>query len=171
MRAQIVQQEGLSSLKWTVLIFGFFVIQAILWTAAIGFTMTDHSHAVVAGYDEKAIGWEQQRALDRSSVALGWSAQLSVEPGGDIRSFRTIQLRLVDASSQAIEDAEIELSLFHCGRVGDVQAIDCRPVGPGLYEGQVKIDKDGLWQMSGRAVRQDKVFLIDDRQFLRREKH
>ena len=66
----IENKEKTAQLMWTGFILGFFVIQAIIWIIAISITARDASHAVVAGYDEKALKWDDQKALSAASVLM-----------------------------------------------------------------------------------------------------
>ena len=164
----IEQRETLARWMWTGLIIGFFVIQAILWTVAILFTANDQSHAVVSGYDEQAVSWDEQRRLVQQSDALAWTVQWNIEPTGNIHRERALTVTLQDASGQAIQDAKVTLQAFHCGRAAEVQNVSLLHTADGVYAGSVIIDKDGHWQFQGQAIRQDDVFLLEQRQFLKR---
>ncbi len=52
--ATIEERERSAQFLWMGFIISFFAIQAVIWTFALIMTSNDKSHAVVAGYDEKA---------------------------------------------------------------------------------------------------------------------
>ena len=77
----VEQKEKTAQFVWTGFILLFFVIQAIVWTVAISITTRDPSHAVVAGYDEKALNWDDEKALRLASANLGWQAEIVIDDG------------------------------------------------------------------------------------------
>ena len=81
----VAPSETLSQFVWTLLIFGFFGAQAIVWLVALTLTANDNSHAIVAGYDENALKWDEQRAEQIASDILKWSASFRIDDREEFR--------------------------------------------------------------------------------------
>jgi len=162
----IQQKEKSAQLMWTGFILAFFLIQAIIWTVAISITSRDNSHAVVAGYDEQALRWDEQQELVRASQLLGWTSTIAIESSGDIRGNRTITLKLAGRDGALIENATVELRAFHRGQAAEVQHIHFSEIEPGTYTGSVQIRRAGHWQFSGIGSVGEDQFLIEERTFL-----
>ena len=160
-------KEKSAQFLWTLFILGFFLIQAIIWSIAITWTLNDRSHAVVAGYDEKALLWDEQRAQQRASAKLGWRAGLHVDPVSDVRNQHIISLTITDAQDAPIAGASIELAAFHCARAGEPQQIELVETGEGIYAGTIRVGKTGLWQFEGQVNHRDGVLRIQEKQFLK----
>ena len=160
------QQEKTAQFLWTGFIVLFFVIQAIIWTVAITLTASDKSHAVVSGYDQRALNWDEERALKNASEKLGWQANVFVDPAADIRKFHVITLQLQDSESKPVEQATLELNAFHRAEAADKQILSFSEVGKGVYSGKIRIHKSGLWQFEGRFRRDKDVFLVNQQLFV-----
>ena len=162
----IQQKEKTAQFIWTGFILLFFVIQAIIWTVAITLTARDQSHAVVAGYDEKALKWDQEKAIRLASEQLGWQADLQIDTVGDITHRHLLTLQLETANETPVAEANIKLSAFHRSRAGAPQQIDLTETEAGIYTGKIEIRKSGLWQFDGLALAGDDIFLIDQKHHL-----
>lgn len=162
----LAQKEKTAQMAWTGFILFFFVIQAIIWTVAISITSRDTSHAVVAGYDQEAMKWDQIQAERRKSEALGWNAVLHVDSSGDLFGNRTVTLTLKDQDGNPIEGANLQLEAFHRGRASEVQTLAVTEVGAGVYSSAVVLRHKGMWQFSGTAKRDKDQFLIKEIQYL-----
>ena len=163
----IEQREKSAQLMWTGFILMFFLIQAVIWTVAISATANDRSHVVVAGYDEKALMWDEEKALRAASVRLGWRAEISVSSGGDIYGIRNVTIKLQDANQTPIEKATLELTAFHRARAADRQQIEVSELSHGVYSGMIRIQKSGPWQFDGIAKKGDDTLLISERQSIK----
>lgn len=157
------RNEDLARWIWTLVIVGFFAIQAVIWFVAITLTMSDPSFAVAPGYEQTAERWDALVAERESSRALGWTIELfavAPETGG----MPELRLRLVDRNGQPINDAQIELSLFHCARAAEVQEPEVRFLKSGLYAADAKLARSGFWKIRGTARRGDERFSFDQKQ-------
>ena len=159
-------KEKTAQFIWTGFILLFFLIQAIIWIVAITLTSHDPSHAVVAGYDEKALHWDQEKAMRNASQQLGWQASLQIDPTTDIARQHLLTLQLEKADETPVENAAITLKAFHRGRAGVPQKIDMAETGPGIYSGKIEIRKSGNWQFDGLAIAGEDVFLIEQIHYL-----
>jgi nitrogen fixation protein FixH len=160
---EIQNRERSAKRMWTAFILMFFMLQATLWTVAISITSRDASHAVVAGYDEQAFHWDDVKQLRAESAALGWNAQLHIDPNGDAQGNRVITLSLQDKNKAPLRGASVGLSAFHRGRAAETQNLVLQPVGPGIYSSTVQVRNSGQWQFSGTAKSNQQQFLIEQR--------
>ena len=157
----VQNKEKTAQLMWTGFILAFFVVQAIIWIVAISITSGDPSHAVVAGYDEKALKWDEEKALRMASSALGWQAEVVIDSTADIRGNHALTFKLVDREQLPVKTAEIELKAFHRAFAGEPQRVALSEISDGVYAGQIQIRKSGLWQFEGLARKGDDTYLID----------
>lgn len=155
------QKEQIAQFVWTGFIVGFFVIQAIIWTVAITITSNDLSHAVVAGYDEQALKWDDVKQDLIDSSALGWTAEIQIDSASNPRGNRVINVCLSDRDDLPIENAVVKLRAFHRGRAADVQELSLLSVGPGVYSGNLNVQRSGIWVFSGTATQGEHQFLIE----------
>ena len=165
--ATIEQKEKSAQLMWFGLMLMFFLIQAVIWTVAISATATDPSHAVVAGYDEKALKWDEEKARRQASAQLGWRAEIVVNPQSDIQGFRNVTIKLHDANQTPIENATVELTAFHRARAAQRQIVVISELSNGIYSGTVRVLKSGQWQFDGSATTDKDTFLINVRQTIK----
>lgn len=154
-------KEKSAQLLWTGFILMFFVIQAVIWTFAISITSRDMSHAVVAGYDQQALNWDQVKQERTSSAALGWTAEIKIDPTGDVRGNRKLTLKLTDRENYAIPKAIVQIEAFHRGRASQVQTILLKEGDQGVYSGAVQVRHAGVWNFSGIITSNDQRFLVD----------
>jgi nitrogen fixation protein FixH len=151
--ASIQQNEKLAQFLWTGFVLSFFLIQAVIWTVAISITANDASHAVVAGYDQQALNWDEVKAAQLASTRLGWTADLQVDRSGDILGNRVITLKLQSRQQQPINNATVTLVAHHRGQAANKQHIELGPIASGVYSGTIRIDRDGIWKFTGTAKR------------------
>lgn len=164
--ASLVQREAAARLLWTTGIIGFFLIQAVLWVVAITLTHRDPSHAVLAGYDARALSWDEHRARLRASEALGWQPQLSTWASDDPLGRQVLQVELKDRDQQPISGAEIEVAAFHRARAAERQVLTLEELQPGVYESRFAPRQSGGWQFDLTAARDSEHFAVSLRQFV-----
>lgn len=158
-----VANETLSQYVWASLIIGFFAVQAIVWMVAITLTANDNSQAIVAGYDEKALKWDEQRAEKSASDSLGWSAVFGIVDQEEYGSLRQVTLHLVDRHQKEVAGANAELRIFHCGHAAIVQVQPLVESSPGFYLATFKMEFAGNWDFALIATRDNERFLANAR--------
>ena len=154
-------KERSAQLLWTTIILMFFSIQAIIWTVAISITANDSSHAVVAGYDEQALSWDEVKKARQLSDHLGWLAQISVDSTGDIRGNRGLTVQVKDRDGNSIPNANVQLRAFHRGAAGEPQLVAFDEIGPGVYASTIRVNRFGKWCFAGTVTVDEDVLLID----------
>lgn len=150
--------EARSRRRWIAMILGLFGLQAVLWTTALLRVHDDPSHAVVANYDQRALAWDVQRAEQRASDALGWTAAVSLQPSTSDERGR-VRVTLTDTSAAPVRASGVEATLFHRGTAAHQQVITLIPLGEGQYGARAQIERTGLWRVQLRAVRGSDVFV------------
>lgn len=164
-------RELTAQLLWTAFVLLFFVVQGILWTVAISVTAGDSSHAVVAGYDEQALQWDEVKKLQQASDRLGWKAEIMVDATGDVRGDHKVSVTLSKESNETggkdIEGVEVELTAFHRARAADPQTLTLEEITPGTYQGVLKVQHSGIWQFSGTASTANDKFLFEQKMNLK----
>ena len=155
-------KERTAQFGWTVFILMFFCIQAVIWSVAISITARDTSHAVVDGYDEQALNWDEVKKARQQSAALGWGAEFKINSVADVRGERAISLMINDRNGDPISKAQLQVSAFHRGTAAERQDIDFKEVGPGVYTSRIQINRFGKWCFSGTVSVTDQIFLIDE---------
>lgn len=146
---------------WTAFILMFFLIQAIIWTVAISITSGDRSHTVVAGYDEQALRWDDVKAMQQASKALGWNCHLTIDPQTGPLGNRSVTIQLSDRDGVALTGVSVQCDAYHRGSAADVQRLELVETDPGIYWSPIQIDKAGRWRFSGTAVRDESKMLIE----------
>jgi nitrogen fixation protein FixH len=135
---------------WLSFILMFFVGQAVLWTFALNVVTNDPSHAVVEDYDKFATKWDETRAHQDASDALGWHAQLSADHA-------RIVVKLTDAAGAPVE-AELQAKVFHKARAAEVKEVVFNEAEPGLSIGEADLARSGHWRVRLIATRGEDVF-------------
>ena len=169
-QATVPKNEKKAQLLWTGFILMFFGIQAVIWSFAISITSRDSSHAVVAGYDEQALNWDEVKELQQASHLLGWQYDISVDATGDIFGNRVVTLHLNDKDGTPLDDANIKLSVFHCAIAADVQTPELAKIAAGIYSGKLKVSRPGKWRITGQATRAGQRFMFDQTLFITTDK-
>lgn len=161
MKAATHPNEKLAQFAWTGFILMFFMIQAVIWTIAITVTARDSSHAVVSGYDELALKWDEVKQLQQDSAKLGWECEISVAENGDVIGNRTLTFQLNDRQGKPIEAAQIDLTAFHRAHASKKRPLTVVAAGGGTYTATLLVNKSGKWQFSGQATCMGDQFLIE----------
>lgn len=155
------KRELTAQLAWTAFILLFFIVQAILWTVAISVTSQDASHAVVNDYDQQALRWDDVKQRRAASEALGWHATASFGDSADVRNNREVSIQIVDDQNQPVQNAKVDVRVFHRGHAANVQTITLDHVSDGCYQTSMPVRHDGWWVFDGVAQVDDKEFLIN----------
>lgn len=149
----LIQREATARLLWTGGIIGFFLIQAILWAVAITLTSQDPSHAVLEGYDQRALNWDSWREAQRVSKALGWNSKLEVSGTAQVDGRRDVFLQVTDRSGAPLTGATGTLRVFHRARAGEAKTVALEEVAPGDYVGDFPARHSGLWTIELNVVK------------------
>ena len=143
--------------RWTLFILTFFAGQAVLWTYALNRVASDPSHAVVDNYDDIALNWDEHRARQNASAALGWDAsvQMRSAPSGSA----TLQVEIADREKAAVTADRVLATVFHQSAAANKQTVELLPTGPGVYAATFDATRDGKWRVAIDARKGDANFL------------
>lgn len=157
------QNEDFARWIWTLVIVGFFALQATLWFVAITLTARDPSFAVAPRYEQESESWDSLAARRQASQSLGWTLEFGL---GAARPDGTadLQIVLLDRAGQGIDDAEIELAMFHCARAAERQQPVVRALGAGRYGADLQMARDGVWKLNGVVRRGAEEYFFDVKQ-------
>lgn len=144
------------------LLGGHMVFIFIAITLATG----DRSFAVVPDYYQKAVDYDERKALLAKSAELGWSVDLSPSKQADALGQRDVVIQMLDAQGEPVRGLKVRVDAYHVARAGEPVMFECIEVLAGQYVGQAKIGKEGFWQFSIEASSGDQRFVADHRQFV-----
>jgi nitrogen fixation protein FixH len=131
--------------------------------------LDDPSVALEPDYYRKAVAWDEQRAQERRSTALGWHAAITVEPAQHPGATR-LRVQLTDAAGGALSGATLTAQAFANARAGSVLSLRWTESAPGHYETELVPARPGLWELRLQATRGSDTFLHTSRHTLGRSK-
>lgn len=166
----LAQREATARMLWTGGIIGFFLIQAILWTVAITLTSQDPSHAVLEGYDQRALNWDSWQEAQRASAALGWSSILEVSSTAEVDGRRNLFLQLTDRDGKPLTGANATLRVFHRARAGEAKTVSLEEATPGTYVGDFQAQHSGFWTLELAALKGEQRYFEEFRMELDQER-
>lgn len=135
--------------KWPLGISAVLGLSVAVNLAVMAVAGNDPSFAVEPDYYQKAVDWDRHAAQQAASNALGWTAEVTLEPGPSPR----LNLRLRDGTGLAIEGAAVSVEAFHIARAADFLKTDLREDASHLYSGQMGVHRPGLWEFRLTATR------------------
>lgn len=127
----------------------------------------DPSFAVVPDYYEKAVDYDDRKALLVQSAALGWSVQLQPSQRADTIGQRELVVQVLDREGEPVHGLTVRVDAYHMARAGDPVGFDCVEVLPGQYMGQSRMNREGFWQFAIEASSEHHRFIADRKQFVR----
>jgi len=135
----------------------FFAGQAVLWTFALNRVASDPSHAVVDNYDDIALHWDEHRARQDASAALGWDAsvQMRSTPSGAA----TLRVEIADKEKTAVTADRVLATVFHQSAAADKRTVELLPTAPGVYAATFDATRQGKWRIAIDARKGDANFL------------
>ncbi|QDV16212.1 FixH [Gimesia panareensis] len=156
--------ETLARWKWGGVILGFLGLQILLSGVAVFLATSDPSNVIVEGYYEQALSWDQQRARQAASDALGWKSSIDLGKPQGMLGERLLTIRLVDPAGQPVTGCHLDGEIFHHARGGDVFKLHFQEQDPGNYTAVAKLQRSGLWELSLKTDR-DAQHFQETRQF------
>jgi nitrogen fixation protein FixH len=108
--------------------------------------LSDPSFAVEEDYYEKSLRWNETRAQAAQSERLGWSLDVTIEPTAQMRGFRDLGVRVLDAGGEAKDNCAVDLVTFHNARAA--QRIETRLKSKGdTHVSSLPMRRGGLWEL------------------------
>jgi nitrogen fixation protein FixH len=120
--------------------------------------LDDPSVATEPDYYRKAVAWDEQRELERRSVALGWRAVLELQPAAR-PGFTRLIVDLTDRGGGPLSGATLTAQAFANARAGQIVTLRWRESAPGHYESELGPGQPGLWEVRLQASRGADTFV------------
>lgn len=133
---------------------------------AITLATGDSSFAVVPDYYQKAVDYDERKALLAESEQLGWQIELAAAEQIDAIGEREVVVMLRDRDGQPVTDAAVQVFGYHYARAGDPVAFESVEVLPGQYVGKARVGREGFWQFEVSAERGEERFFSSFKQFV-----
>lgn len=147
-RSESVESISRHKVVWVGVILALLTLQVLMCAAAVYLATTDDRTAIEPDYHEKALRWNEAVAAKQASDALGWKADIAVEPAPDLFGHRSIRVAILDRRGVAVTGAEVRVVLFHHAHGAKVQDIPLveRSDAAGAYAARVPMRQAGLWE-------------------------
>jgi len=133
---------------------------------AITLATGDRSFAVVPDYYQKAVDYDDRKALLAESAELGWQAELTAGERIDALGAREVVVMLRDVEGKPVTDAAVKVSGYHYARAGEPVAFEGVEALPGQYVGQGRVSREGFWQFEIDAQRGEQRFFTTFKQYV-----
>lgn len=126
----------------------------------------DPSFAVVPDYYQKAVDYDERKALLAQSDALGWTVSLTPANNVDAIDRRGLVVQIKDAQGVSVTGLSVRIEAYHLARAGDAVVFECVEALPGQYVGHAQVAREGFWQFSIDASMGEQRFVADVKQFV-----
>ncbi|KAA5545208.1 hypothetical protein FYK55_05935 [Roseiconus nitratireducens] len=156
-RRELADANRRAAWRWGSLVVCLLGLQVALGVAAIVLSTGDPSVAVVPDYYARSMRWDQTRALERDSQALGWSVQYAAVmlPVADpvnravARTDRSLRIDLRNAQGNPVVLADGQVEVYRHARASDVLVRPVRPLvaEPGVLVVPGCFDHPGWWEV------------------------
>lgn len=133
---------------------------------AIAIGTGDPSFAVVPDYYQKAVDYDEKKALLAQSEKLGWSVDVSASDSADATGQRELIVQIRDAQGKPVGDRVVSIEGYHRARAGEPVSMQCVEVLPGQYVGKARMSREGFWQFTIDARGDGARFVGEIQQFL-----
>ena len=133
---------------------------------AITLATGDSSFAVVPDYYQKAVDYDERKALLAESEQLGWRVELTAAEQIDAIGEREVLVMLRDRDDQPVTDAAVQVFGYHYARAGEPVAFESVEVLPGQYVGKARVGREGFWQFEIDVNRGEQRFFTSFKQFV-----
>lgn len=152
-RRMPVPGEAKARLIWCGLVIGLLTLQVAMGFAAVTLAGGDASFAVVPGYHERALQWDETQAAARKSAALGWHDNIRASAQADVLGRRLLTIELQDHVGVPVTNARVSAVVFHHARANEAQTVTVAEIDDGKYELELPMRNSGLWEIRIDAIR------------------
>ena len=136
---------------WVLMILGFFAIDLSIAVIAITMAVADPSFRSIPGYGERAVAWDERRALNDAWQKQNWHIEVNrVGSHSD-----AIELVVTDADDRPVTGCIGSVNLFHFTRVAQQVIGKLNEVAAGRYRAKVDVAKPGLWNLELDLIASD----------------
>ncbi len=154
---------GRSRGPWPFIVVGLLLGHVTLMFFAVRAAVTDGSLVIEPDYYQKAVAWDDHRASQRASAALGWELSIEfpsssssttnpaariapalmegfVQPAG-----REMLITLRDESGAAVVLPRLSVQAHHRAHPKDVQHLEALAISPGVFVARLEVELEGFW--------------------------
>lgn len=149
--------------NWPAMIVGLLGLQIVLCMIAVYLAVSDPTMAIEPDYYKKAVHWDDAAAERLQSDALGWTHELTLDPGADVLGRRAVSLKLAGQDGRPLTGAIVELEAFSRARASHRLTLTLVEQAPGNYTGLMPVRHDGLWEFVLTAARGREVYTQTER--------
>jgi nitrogen fixation protein FixH len=128
---------------------------------AVWYAVGDPALAVVPNYYDKAVRWDELRAVRERSAAMGWQVNLGWTPA-DPSGERQVTVQLLDANGKPVTVRDLSLECFHHARANEIQQVALTERSEGLFAGAAQLPQPGLYRMTMRAEFAGRPFVWEE---------
>ncbi len=155
--------EARARIFWCGLIVGLLMLQVVTGLAAVTLASADSSFAVVPGFHEQALNWDETQAKVRKSVGLGWQDDVYAAVEADVLGRRRLTVELRDRDGMPVTGANMTAVVFHHARANEAQKIRFVESKDAVYQAKIPMRQNGLWEVRLAVTRRGDHFVIGAR--------
>lgn len=136
-------------LRWIAIVIALLGVHiaCMIWAAVIA--TGDPNFVVIPNYYERAVNWDREQALVRSSGELGWTVALEPMTGGlDVLNRRPMTLRLTEADGRPVAVESVSFSGYHEADGGHPFRATVKASAPGTFVIDLPFAAAGFYQFS-----------------------
>jgi nitrogen fixation protein FixH len=152
--------EARARLFWCGLIIGLLMLQVVTGLAAVTLASADSSFAVVPGYHEQALNWDETQAMAWKSAALGWQAMVQATAEADRLGWRRLTVDLRDRAGLPLTGANVTAVVFHHAHATEAHEVRFVEATDGIYQVETPMRQNGLWEVRLNVTRGGDRFVI-----------
>lgn len=147
---------------WIGVVVGLLLLSVVTQLVGVFLAVSDPSFAVEPDYERKAARWDDHVEQQRENQRLGWTLQVRCEPTGD-RGKVEVSVNLLDSFARPIEDAEVELEVFHNARASRILRGTLEHVRKDRYAATFDMRRTGIWEFRIAARRAGDLFTYTEK--------
>lgn len=126
------------------------------WGIMLSYALDDPSFGVEPDYYQTAVAFDQHQAQEQENQRLGYRLEAEARPTSHGRA--TLTVRVADRLGRPVAHARVALVTFHLARSSHMIEAELREREPGVFSGQLAMDRPGLWELRFRVERSGELF-------------
>jgi nitrogen fixation protein FixH len=138
-------------LRWPLIVIGLLLGHMTIMFVAVAIATHDRSSTIIPDYYQKSLNWDRAQADRRASEKLGWNVTVTPSPQVDPLGRREVLVRVIDASGEAIPNADVELAYYHLSHPAEAQHTQLHTNFDGRITATLPMRYEGFWQIEVTA--------------------
>jgi nitrogen fixation protein FixH len=140
------------------IIFVLIGMNMLIVAVTVVLSGSDRSFAVLPGYSEAALHWNDIAEAKRRSDALGWTAHAALEPVTLPDGSRPLVIHLSMADGTPVHDATVTAVVFAASMPRQRVEVVLPQTQPGRYQNTLILPARGRWHVGLAAQRGPEAF-------------